>query len=67
MPLPCPSHAAVGLEPVITALSPERSSSLAAVVDAAWPLLLHTTGTPPGSLTQEEVRPKPAGGVAAAG
>jgi hypothetical protein len=41
---------------VAQVLRPDRSPGAAALVDAAWPLLLHTINQPVGSLTQDQVR-----------
>lgn len=44
------------LKPVVRSLDPaQRSPALAGVVDAAWPLLLHTMSADPQQLTQEAV------------
>lgn len=46
---------AAALQPVVQALSQDRSQTLAALVDAVWPLLLHTTNMAAGTLTQDQV------------
>lgn len=41
--------------PVIQALTADPSSKLASLVDAVWPLLLHTTDNTPTTLTKQQV------------